>query len=575
MIRFPWLFLTLVLCLPALASDLTVGWISRSPDIDYVWNSSNPKVEGWPKAGETVIWRAHVRSWFDAPKTIAYAWRLNGVEIARGTATVPANGSATIDLPRPWTFTRQRISIAIDTGSAVAEESEVNNALEVFSDALAVGFWVEQGFYDYFREHQHELGIGSTSFENWAQRMIDFHNDMAAMAVYPETPRGVLDRWRIQKIVVVPNGALPLVPPHHEQRGNEPNTASTQPYSTDRTIDLQWGFQASKVGAYGSRSVSIENPFYINPAIIHEIGHARYLTDVYAFDVRSRAPANVVAIRELIGPSLLYSTPEQGLMNRNHTFIDRYSAVALNLIAGHRAILGSYNDPENVGSFLNDLPAENRLTIRDASGNLMAEADVQIFQSVPYQFDAWYATNYDDTPDLTLRTDANGQVLVGRNPFATDGPIVNDWRASNVVALVRVERSGVAKWGFLESRLFNLAFWRGDTALADHELVVGRSKPCGATGPVLTSPAWDTATRTPTLTWLPLTGAVRYNVYAASPSHPTPRLLGTTTATELPATLSGRTYWWVAAVFADSCPPLRSDAWRVDAPAMTKRRAVR
>ena len=575
MTRFSLLFCSLVLCLPALASDLTVGWISRSPDTPYVWNSSNPKVEGWPTDGEPVTWRAHVRSWFDAPKTVAYAWRLDGVEIARGTIALAANGYTTIDLPRPWSFTRQRISFTVDVASAVAEQSEVNNALEVFSDALAVGFWVEQGFYDYFREHQPELGIGSTSFENWAQRMIDFYNDMAATAVYPETPHGVIDRWRLQKIVVVPNGALPLVPPHHEQRGNEPNTATTQPHSTDRTIDLQWGFQASKTGAYTDRTLSIANPFYINPVIIHELGHARYLTDVYAFDVRSRAPANVVGIRELIGPTVIYSSPEQGLMNRHHTFIDRYSAAALNLIAGHRAIRGNYNDPENVGSFLNDLPAENRLTIRDASGNLLSNADVQIFQSMPFQFDAWYATYYDDTPELHLETDANGRVFIGRNPFAVDGPVVNDWRGSNVVAIVRVEKDGAVKWGFLESRLLNLAYWRGETTLADHELVVGRTTQCGANGPTLSSPTWDAASTTPKLTWSHLAGAVRYNVYAASPSHPAARLVGTTTGTELTATFTGRTYWWVEATFADSCPPVRSDASRIAAPPLAKRRSVR
>jgi len=36
-----------------------------------------------------------------------------------------------------------------------------------------------------------------------------------------------------------------------------------------------------------------------------------------------------------------YQTPEQGLMNKHLTFIDRYSAIALNRIAGRRAISGN------------------------------------------------------------------------------------------------------------------------------------------------------------------------------------------------------------------------------------------
>lgn len=555
----------------ASASDLTVGWIGRLPEVDYVWNSSNARVEGWPAAGSAVTWRANVRSWFPAPQTVTYAWKLDGREIARGTATLAPDTYTAIDLPRPWSFTRERLSIAIDTANAVAEQSETNNSLEVVTDALSVGFWVEQSFYEYFRENQPLLGIGSTSFENWAQRMIGFYNDMAAMAVHPETPNGVHDRWRLQKIVVVPDAALPLVPPAKERRGNEPPTGATQPYSTDRSIDLQWGFRASTATTYRGRRVDIDNPFYIDLATIHELGHARYLTDVYAFDLRHQPPAHSVGITDLAVTGTLHSTPEQGLMNRMHTFIDRYSAAALNLIAGHRATRGNYNDPENVGAFLNDLPLQNRLTIRDADGNLLANADVEIFTSKPtFLLDAWYATDYDDVPDLRLRTDANGQVLVGRNPFS-DGAIVNDWRASNVVAIVRAG----GQYGFLESRLFNLAYWRGETTFADHELVVGRTRRCESRGPAIQSPAWDATANAARLTWSKLDGAVSYRVWAASPTSPTPRLLGTTTATELHATFSGRTYWWVEATFAGSCPPVRSDASRIDAPSIGKRRAVR
>jgi hypothetical protein len=555
----------------ASATDLTVGWISRQPEIEYVWNSSNPKVEGWPAAGSQVTWRANVRSFFDTPKTAAYVWSVDGRELSRGTVQLAANAYTTIDLPRTWTFNRERLALSIDTGNAIAEQSEVNNTLEVFTDAISAGFWVEQSFYDHFREHQNELGIGSTSFEDWAQRMVSTFNEMAAMAVYPETPNGVIDRWRIQKIVIAPDNSLPLVPPAKQQRGNEPPVGATQPYSTDRTVDLQWGFRASSVSGYRDRAVSIRNPFYVNYVIIHELGHARYLTDVYAFDLRNQPPTHVVGIPELALRGILYYTPEQGLMNRTYTFIDRYSAIALNLIAGRRAILGNYNDPANVGSFINDLPAQNRVTIRDAQGNLMANADVELFLSEPFKMDAWYAFDYDNEADIRLRTDENGQVLVGRNPFALNGPVVNDWRGSNVIAIVKVN----GKYGYVESRLFNLAYWRGRTDFADHELVVGRSTVCGPDGPVITGPAWDAKVGATKLTWQKMFGAVSYNVYVAYPNAPQPRLIATTSGNELNVTFHGRTYWWVEATFDNSCPPVRSDSMRVDAPSIPKRRSVR
>ncbi|HEX8171608.1 MAG TPA: hypothetical protein VF824_13815 [Thermoanaerobaculia bacterium] len=571
--RTLFLLLLLLASLPALATDLTVGYISRLPEIDYVWESSNPAVEGWPAAGSQVTWRANVRSWLDRPVEVEYVWRIDGIAVARGRAAIAPNATTAIDLPRTWSFTRSRISIAIDTANEVAEQSETNNSLEVFSDALSVGFYVERSFYDHFRAHQAELGIGSTSFENFAQRLIALFNDEAALAVYPETPDGVLDRWRLQKIVVVPDGALPLTPPADSQVGQEPNVESAQPNVADRSVDLQWGFPASKASAYGDfRTVALDNPFYIPAVILHELGHARYLTDVYAFDVQHAPPGKVMEVPGVSKRAYIYLTPEQGLMNRNYSFIDRYSAIALNRIAHHRAIAGNYNDPQNVGSFLNDLPLENRLTIRDAAGNLMTDANVDIYQAAPFEADDWYAAHWDATPDVHLRTDANGQVLVGRSPFGAT--IVNYWRGSNVVAVVRVEKNGVVQFGYLESRLFNMASWRGETAFADHELIVGRQR-CGNSGPLLTSPAWDATPAGPRvqLTWSPLPDATSYTIWTATPGlHP--RRAGTTTSTSITVPMAGRTYWWVEASFAN-CPSQRSESSRLEVRAQPKTRAVR
>lgn len=569
----------LFLALPLAASELTVGWIGRTPEIPYVWNSSNPRIEGWPAAGSTVTWRANVRNWFDAPQTVAYAWKIEGREIATGTTTLPANAYATIDLPRPWSFTRERLSFSIDTANAVAEESETNNSREVFTDALAVGFWIEQGLYDHFRANQHRLGIGSTSFEDWAQRLVELYNDMSALAVFDLTPNGVLDRWRLHKVVIVPDGALPLVPPVDEELGNSPSLDAAQPDVSDRTVDIQWGFPSSKIQAYSNyRVTGPNNGFDVAPILLHEMGHARYLADVYAFDVRNGPPWNTIDLEMPKPGGYAYSAPEQGLMNRNFTFIDRYSAVALNLIAGHRAISGHYNDPENIGVFLNDLPLQNRLTIRDPEGNLLRNADVEIHQSSENgSNEAWYPTHYGTTADIRLKTDGNGQVLVGRNPFAANGPVVSYWEKNNTTIIIGVEINGAKKYGFIDSRAFNLAYWSGKTSFADYEVVIGRTTPCGARGPNANLPAWDTTLTSPTVkfTWSSMAAAASYNVYAATTGNPKPRLLGTTTQTELTTSITGgRTYWWVEANFGNGCPPMRSESMRLNAAAAVKRRAV-
>lgn len=570
----PRLLAVLLLLLPFsafAADDLTVGWISRQPEIDYVWNSSNPKVEGWPAAGAAISWRAHVRNWrAESREDVPYRWTLDGTTIASGTIDLAANAYTTVDLPATWSFDRHQLAFAID-----------DEQLTVFTDALAVGFWVEQSVYDWFRAHQHRLGIGSNSWEDWAQRHIELFNDMARMAIYPETPNGVLDRWRLQKVVVVPDGALPLVPlPDEGQRGGEP-TGSQRPNDADRSVDIVWGFRHATLGAYTDISAaSRNNPFFLHPVLLHELGHARYLLDVYGWNVRNENANFVIAVTENGQPiaqtvferPFAFRTPEQGLMNEHYTFIDRYSAIALNLIAGHRATRGNYNEPENFASFMNDLPSQNRLTIRDASGKLMTNAKVSIYQSVA-DAPAWYATHFDNTPDLVLQTDANGQVLVGRNPFSNTRDVYQYWRGTNDVALVRVEKDGSVAFGFLESRIFNLAYWRGETTFADHDFTIG-ARLCNSVGPSLRSPNWDAkVTAAAALSWTALTGATGYRVYA-SVDGAAPRLLGATTDTVFAAPPGGRVYWWVEADVV-GCGVRRSEASRYATVAPARRRSAR
>ena len=552
------LILALLAAPGALADDLTVTHISRLPELDYVWASANPTRDGWPAAGQEIVWRANVKNFSPRAVTAGYRWTLDGAIVARGTATFAANATTAVDLPSTWSFERHRLAFDVDV--VAGEESASNNRLEVFTDALSVGFWVERSVYDFFRAHQQDLGVGSTCWENWAQRLVGFYNDMAAMAIYPETPDGVADRWRIEKIVVVPDGALPLAPPVVPRRGRDPGGAATQPDVRDRTVDLMWGFPATTVGSYGdTRTATLANPFYVAPLVIHELGHARYLTDVYGFDVLDQAPAFVSAL------GVTHATQFQGLMNRDFTFIDRYSAAALNRIAGARATRGNYNEPENIGAFINDLPAQNRVTIRDASGAPLANAEVEIFQSRTDTYDEWYATDYDDVPDLTLRTDAHGQVLVGRCPFSSDSVVVNFWRGSNTVAILRVNH---ALFGFLESAAFNMEFWRGHTQLGDYDVVVSAGGDVCAADAVPILDARENAGAV-TLSWAGVPGATAYRVMVAPHE-----IIATTTSTSATVRLAGSVYWWIEAD-RDRCPSVRSSTSRLVVAAPARHRAAR
>jgi len=418
-----------------------------------------------------VRWQAVIKNWFSDVNPVDYIWYLDGVPVDSGSVDVPGNDTAHVEYPWNWLFERHELKIVIDPQNLIYEEEEQNNSLGVFTDAISVGFWVEKSVYEYFRKYQRELeDIHSNCWEDWAQRHVRRWNETFKNAVYPDTPDGVLDRIRIDKIVIVADGALPL-------NGGLP---TNNPDLNDKTIDLQWGFPAVLLSdENGHRnfyadvsSVSSSNPFYFEGSLLHELGHARYLIDVYGFNVDPAA----IDIREndqpVLGSDYLpntYYSPVKGLMNSTYTYIDRYSASALNLIAGYRAVSGNYNAPGNIGIFLNDLPAENQLTIRDSAGNILPKAKVWVYQSKGASGE-WYGKYYGGEPDLRLTADDSGRVLLGRNPFSNDGAVVHTFGKSNVIAILRIEHDSQVAYGYLDLMNFNWEYWRGNTKFASYEM---------------------------------------------------------------------------------------------------------
>lgn len=470
--------------------DVGIAFIQRLPEVDYVLSSRDPAREGWPLPGSEVVWRAHIRNGTDARReSVRYRWLLDGAEIAGAVVDIPAAGEATIDLARPWSFERHLLVFEID--SRETGRSTLNDRLEIFTDALSVGFYVERSVYEHFARHQVDLGVGSTSFEDWAQRQIRAYNEMFEAAIYPEAAAGVLDRLRLDRITVVEDGALPLVPV--ARAGFQ--AAQAVPNLGDRTVDIQWGFPASVLPAYqDTRTVISSNQFYYSGFLQHEMGHARYLVDVYGLDVYQGTSGDSISILEgglpVVGsrfmpgvqttfngdPGTRVYQAQQGLMHDDWTYLDRHSAGALNRIAGHRATRGNFNAPENLGEYLNDLPAENRLTVQHAAGQPLPGALVSLYRSeqdaVLHSLDSIYRKHYDAEADLELIADAEGRVLLGRDPFSGGTGVILRDDFTNATLIVRVEHEGRVGYGFLDVTSFNQAYWRGETDLADHLLRV-------------------------------------------------------------------------------------------------------
>jgi len=469
--------------------DLSIRYIQRLPEIEYVQNSSNPAVQGWPTVGQQVTWSAKVKHWGTSTVTVNYRWYINGTEVGAGSRQISGGTEIDIDYVQNWTFDRKELKLVVDSENYFTETEEGNNEVTVFTDAISAGFYIEQGLYDYFHQHQNRLGVGSNNFEDWAHRQVEIWNDMLADAVTADTPNGVLDRIRLDKITVVPDNGLPLAGGSEGYPTNKP--------AVDKTVDLIWGFPTDhylNLGTFGNHTqATLSNPFYFDRGLFHELGHARYLIDVYGFNIEYEngqsidIKENGVDIDDAgLFPSP-YRTDMAGLMNNSgdYTEIDTYSAMALNLIAGHRALCGNSNPPCNLGDragqFMQDFPTQNRVLIIGENGLPVVGANIQIYQSASGS-DEWYGERYDNIADLSFTSDAQGYINVGTNPFS-DNDIVHTFGYSNGTVIVRAEKAGNVGYTALHSWQFNMEYWRGNTNLGTYQLafdnIVGSAvNPC-------------------------------------------------------------------------------------------------
>ncbi|MBD3410557.1 MAG: DUF1565 domain-containing protein, partial [Ignavibacteriales bacterium] len=165
----------------------------------------------------------------------------------------------------------------------------------------------------------------------------------------------------------------------------------------------------------------------------------------------------------------VYDGAESGILGDNYEIISEYTANTLELIAGDRASDGNGYPPGNLHAFFEDLPAENKITIRDVDGALISGASVSIYQSEG-DGSTWYSKTYDNTPEMTFTTNASGEVYVGMNPFSVDADIVHEYGKSNTVAIMRVAFDGRVDYQFLDSKDFNYEYWAGNTALGEYDV---------------------------------------------------------------------------------------------------------
>ncbi|HEY3266195.1 MAG TPA: hypothetical protein VGM37_04665 [Armatimonadota bacterium] len=449
------------------AFDLDAMYIERTPRIDY---DANKATGGWPKPGQRVVWKAHLHNWGDRDvPSVNYQWILDGVPVLTGVLyNWKAGADETVTCPWRWEQKRHELAFLLDTRNAYPDErTKANNQIAIATDALAVGYWVEDGLARHMHEHQIEMGDGMNSFEDWGQRQMNRWNQMFANARYATSPSGIVDRVRLDTVVHVPSGALPF-------NGGLP---TNNPDAKDKTVDLMWGMVARDMDTFWKPSQS--GPFYYEYGLMHELDHARYLVDAYGFDVHSNQVDKVLGAdgKPLLGTPALPGPKDgvvrydkyKGMMDSTHYFSE-HEAYAWNRIAGQRARKGNQNGPDDIGVYLGqDLPLRNHFRIVDANRKPLPGAVVEVHQARP-QKDAWYGKTYVTEPDATYTADNDGWITLPRNPFGAE--IHHDYGHANTTLLILVKANGVTRAAFQEITDFNLQYAAGQREDARYELQV-------------------------------------------------------------------------------------------------------
>lgn len=451
--------------------DLNVLFIERTPRLDFDAPDAG-NGPGWPATGTAVKWIGHIKSWGRPSRNVRYQWTLNGQMVKEGrVAAIGADRVAIVEFP--WKWQQARHYLKLQVAPVEGEQSVENNARTIATDALTVGFWVEKRLYDHSREWQLKQDPKAVGFEDWAQRQIDVWNSLMENAKYVSLPNGLSDRWRLDKITVVPSGSLPL-------NGGLP---SNNPDNSDKTTDIVWGFNVDpghtvsdywKYRAHDPEKLN-ENPppFLLDWALLHEMSHARYIIDSYGFDVHS--PAIKLAGedgKQVVGAyfkqGMVHGNKHRGLMGGGVNRYDEYVALALERVKGRRARGGNYNSPTVIGEYLEELPERNHFTLLDVEGKPLAGAELWIYQAKPAE--GWYGKLYEDPPAFKLTTDVEGRVTLPRNPFGAK--IAHTYGHANSTALWRIKHEAKVYFHFQEVSDFNLAYWKGNKQDAYYTITV-------------------------------------------------------------------------------------------------------
>jgi hypothetical protein len=371
-------------------------------------------------------------------------WHLDGV--LAGGGTLPSIGpgkqaSATLDWLWDSEKTGHFVRFTADPQGEIREEIESNNAREDQTNALSFRFYAWQELYDWFRTEARKVNPEIASFDDWAQEQVASMNRMFAESTCEGAPAGILERVRLDEIVVVPD-----------------DTKDPETWGTHAPEDLAWdgrrGFTAEEYIPLLKNEPEAIRGFM--PSCVHELAHQIGLVDLYQINMEEGM--------NLVRPDLRRPNSRAGgMMTSCGPYFSDHSVLAMNTNLHYRR--GYY------GEYLYDLPRRCSLRVLDAWGRPLAGARLTVYQDENRELRG--------PPVFRRRTDGSGRASLPNRSCARTTETETGHRLRNnpwgmvdpigVNALFLIEirhsRDGVASSDtqFVDILPFNVAYWRGAT----------------------------------------------------------------------------------------------------------------
>jgi hypothetical protein len=434
--------------------DLDVTYISREPR--YNWDATKK----WPNLGEVVTFTAHVKNKGTiASGPFAFQWKVDNHIVSAATAqSILPEGEITQAYNWIWSTGRHYVSFQVDPQNLISETAETNNIITDITDALTLGFGVEQSVYNEFNNIRN--GAGTYSWEDWAQRIVQKMNWMFEQSVYPLAPQGVLTRVRLDNIMIVPDGTLFNQGPWHS------------PYDT--IYDGRWGFSYEEYHNCQccSQTVCYDVPWWV----IHELGH--YLlgrVDIYALDVVG-GDVNVLdeGGNRIAGTSLLPYIAWDGVHDASRIYDVMHVPDPYSIFSDYHTYSLNRDWPQGQRThqgwnYIYQIPSETKIRVLDNNDQPMANVEVSVYQTLPGDGSSGpYSQNIDNTPDIVGIADSQGLFSLGDQPFGQ----FENYGITAGIDLVKLKNLITNKYRYiwLEVTDLNLAYWAGQTGIYVHDV---------------------------------------------------------------------------------------------------------